>query len=148
METLFNDIQKRIADNFPQLSLIDEDYGQLEAIETEEDTYPVTFPCVLISFPEVIWKQLGGPSQQGDATISVRLAIDCYDDTHYGSTTESKATDRNAFATSIHRKLQCFKSGNNSPLIRKKTNYYSRPHAIKVYEMMYQCVVSDIVTLQ
>ena len=146
MEQLFNDIQKQIADNFPQLSLIDEDYGQLEAIETEEDTYPVTFPCVLISTPEVIWEQLGGGSQRGTASITVRLAIDCYDDTHYGSGTKSKAADRKAFATDIHRKLQCFRSGNNSPMIRKKSNDYSRPHGIKVYETLYQCVVNDIVT--
>jgi len=146
MEQLFNDIQKRIADNFPQLSLIDEDYGQLEAIETEEDAYPVTFPCVLISIPEVIWEQLGGGSQRGTASITVRLAIDCYQDTHSGSGTEDKAADRKAFATDIHRKLQCFRSGNNSPLIRKKSSDYSRPHGIKVYETLYQCVVNDIVT--
>ena len=147
MEQLFNNIQKRIADNFPELSLIDEDYGQLEAIETNEDTYPVTFPCVLISIPEVNWEQLGGPSQRGTASIMIRLAIDCYDDTHYGSTTENKAVVRKAFATSIHRKLQGFRSSaNESALIRKKSSDYSRPHGIKVYETMYQCVVNDIVT--
>lgn len=148
MEQLFNDIQKRIADNFPELSLIDEDYGQLEAIETEEDTYPVTFPCVLISIPEVLWEQLGGASQRGTASISIRLAIDCYDDTHSGSGTENKAAERKAFATSMHRKLQGFVSGKNSALIRKKSSDYSRPHGIKVYETLYQCVVNDIITLQ
>ena len=148
MEQLFNDIQKRIADNFPQLSLIDEDYGQLEAIETAEDTYPVTFPCVLISIPEVIWEQLGGPSQRGTASITIRLAIDCYHDTHHGSGTEDKAVERKAFATDIHRKLQCFRSGNDTPLIRKKSSDYSRPHGIKVYETTYQCVINDTLTHQ
>ena len=38
-----------IKENMPSLSLVDEDYGQLEAIDKEDvDTYPVTFPCVLI----------------------------------------------------------------------------------------------------
>jgi hypothetical protein len=146
METLFNDIQRRIAENIEGLSLIDEDYGQLEAIETEEDTYPVTFPCVLISVPEVIWTNLGGGSQRGDCSVVVRLAIDCYDDTHYGSSTEEKAIERLVFAKSIHRKLQGFKSGDCSPLIRKKTHDYSRPHAIKVYETLYNCMINDIVT--
>jgi hypothetical protein len=148
MEQLFNDIQKRIADNFPELSLIDEDYGQLEAIETSEDTYPVTFPCALISIPEVTWENLGGGSQRGTASITVRLALDCYDDTHAGSGTEDRAAERKALATSIHRKLQGFRSGNDSPLIRKKSNDYSRPHGIKVYETLYQCIINDIVTLQ
>jgi hypothetical protein len=144
METLFNDIQKHVGDNFPELSLIDEDYGQLEAIETSEDTYPVTFPCVLISIPEVDWRNLGGRSQQGTAQVSVRLAIDCYDDAHYGSGTEDKVIDRLQFAKSVHRKLQGFRSGTSTPLIRRKTHNYSRPHAIKVYESIYECVVNDI----
>ena len=146
METLFNDIQQRIADSFPQLSLIDEDYGQLEAIETAEDTYPVTFPCALIHIPEVIWDNLGGGSQRGTASVTIRLAIDCYHDTHSGSGTENKAADRMQFAQEIHRKLQGFRSGSCSPLIRKKTNDYSRPHGIKIYETLYQCAINDIVT--
>ena len=46
MEQLFYSIQQHIAANMPVLSTIDEDYGQLQ---TDEDTYPVTFPCVLIN---------------------------------------------------------------------------------------------------
>ncbi|MDR1340176.1 MAG: hypothetical protein LBK58_09015 [Prevotellaceae bacterium] len=145
MEQLFNDIQNHIAGHFPELSLVDEDYGQLEAIETAEDTYPVTFPCALISIPETEWENLGGGSQRGRASVTVRLAIDCYDDTHYGSGTSEKAAERKAFATSIHRQLQGFKSGTCSPLIRRKSSDYSRPHGIKVYETLYQCTVNDIV---
>jgi len=145
MEQLFNDIQNLIADKFPELSLIDEDYGQLEAIETEEDTYPVTFPCVLISAPEVEWTNLGGGSQRGNCTVTIRLAIDCYDDTHSGSGTEEKVMERMRFAQSIHRVLQLFRSGNSTPLIRKTSRNYSRPHAIKVYETAYTCVINDIV---
>ena len=52
MEQLFNDIQRRIAENMGDiLSLIDEDYGQLDALLNGEDQYPVTVPCVLISMP-------------------------------------------------------------------------------------------------
>jgi hypothetical protein len=145
MEQLFNDIQNRIAENFPELSLVDEDYGQLEAIETAEDTYPVTFPCVLISIPETVWADLYLGSQKGTASITVRLAIDCYDDTHHSSGTSGTAVERKAFATAIHRKLQGFRSGTCSALIRKKSNDYSRPHGIKVYETLYQCVINDII---
>jgi hypothetical protein len=144
MEQLFNDIQKQIAENFSELSLVDEDYGQLEAIETAEDTYPVTFPCALISIPEVVWDNLGGGAQRGTASITIRVAIDCYVDTHYSSGTSGMAAERKASVTSIHRKLQGFRSGTCSPLIRKKSNDYSRPHGIKVYEMLYQCVINDI----
>lgn len=40
MEELFIKILQLITEEMPELSLVDEDYGQLE---TEEDTYPVTF---------------------------------------------------------------------------------------------------------
>jgi hypothetical protein len=144
MEQLFNNIQKQIAENFSELSLVDEDYGQLEAIETAEDTYPVTFPCVLIAIPEVVWNDLGGGYQRGTASITIRLAIDCYDDTHYSSDTSGMAADRKELVSSVHRKLQGFQSGTCSPLIRRKSNDYSRPHGIKVYETLYQCVINDV----
>jgi len=146
METLFNDIQKRIADRIEGLSLIDEDYGQLEAIETEEDTYPVTFPCVLISAPDVEWTtNLGGGSQRGNCTVTVRLAIDCYDDTHVGSGTEKKAAERMRLAARVHCALQCLVSENCTPLMRKTSRNYSRPHAVKVYETTYICWINDFV---
>jgi len=144
MEQLFNDIQKRIAEKISGLSLIDEDYGQLEAIETEEDTYPVTFPCVLISAPEAEWTNLGGASQIGNCTIIIRLAFDCYDDTHHGSGTEGKAVERMRFAQSVHRVLQDFRPSNSGPLVRKTGRSYSRPRAVKVYETVYVCRVTDI----
>ncbi len=51
MEEIFIAIMERIAGMMPELSCIDEDYGQLEA-GAEEDHYPVTFPCVLIGNTE------------------------------------------------------------------------------------------------
>lgn len=50
MEEIFIAIMERIAEKMPELSYIDEDYGQLEA-GAEEDHYPVTFPCVLVGTP-------------------------------------------------------------------------------------------------
>mgnify|MGYP003390433966 CR=1 FL=1 len=87
MEELFIKILQLITEEMPELSLVDEDYGQLE---TEEDTYPVTFPCVLIGNVEADWNDIGMGTQKGVVKMSARLAIDCYDDTHYGSGTEDK----------------------------------------------------------
>lgn len=57
MEQLFNDLQQQIAKEMGStVSLIDEDYGQLEALAGGEDQYPVTFPCVLIGIPETLWE--------------------------------------------------------------------------------------------
>ena len=36
--------------------------------------------------------------QHGKTTLTVRLAFDCYDDTHYGSSQEQHAAERMALA--------------------------------------------------
>ena len=56
MEEIFTSILNLISREIPELSLVDEDYGQLE---TAEDTYPVTFPCALIGNMEADWGRSG-----------------------------------------------------------------------------------------
>ena len=141
METLFNEIQKRIADNTPALSLIDEDYGQLDFAE---DQYPVTFPCVLISAPQVAWNNFMDRTQKGSATITTRLAIDCYADTHYGSTQENQAATRMKIASDLNKLLQCYKfESAQGPMVRISSRSYSLQGGIKVYEATYQVNVVD-----
>ncbi len=153
METLFLSIQKRIAEGLPELSLVDEDYGQLN---TEEDTYPVTFPCVLIQVEEINWSDLGGGKQKGMANIRVKLAIDCYHDTHYASGTAEKAADRMRLLKKVHETLNLFKGGiltndtgivldkHFTPMKRLKSVFYSLPGGINVYDSTYTCQILDL----
>ena len=69
MEEIFIAIMERIAGMMPELSCIDEDYGQLEA-GAEEDHYPVTFPCVLIGNTESDWNDLGYGVQKSESLIT------------------------------------------------------------------------------
>ena len=125
------------------LSLVDEDYGQLEA-GMEEDSYPVTFPCVLIGNLEADWSNVGMGVQKGQVSFSVRLAVDCYDDTHYGSGTESKVAERLQMANSLYTALQCFRPfGYMSPMIRTKSRFYAVSGGIKVYEYIFSFTVHD-----
>lgn len=79
---------------------MDEDYGQLEMLYREDadsETYPLTFPLVLIDASTCTWTTLGGVGasiQNGICKVVVKLAIDCYDDTHYTSGTAGKAQER------------------------------------------------------
>ena len=104
MEEIFTSILKLINDEMPELSLVDEDYGQLE---TAEDTYPVTFPCALIGNMEADWEEIGMGTQKGMVTLTARLAIDCYDDTHIGSGTTAKVAERLQMANRLYTTLQC-----------------------------------------
>lgn len=145
MEQLFNDIQKQIAEKMGDtVSLIDEDCGQLEALINGEDQYPVTFPCVLISIPETIWENLKGNLQHGKTTVTVRLAFDCYDDTHYGSTQEQHAAERMRLASRLNSALHGWQfDGCATVLVRRATRQFSLPGGIKVYEMEYTTTIAD-----
>ena len=146
MELLLYHLINHIKGSMPSLSLVDEDYGQLEAIDKEDmDTYPVTFPCVLIDMPETEWSNLSGKSQKGKTKVNVRLVIDCYDDTHYGSGTMEAMHDRAEMVSELHRLLQCYRPDQDGELIREKSRLYTWSHGIKVYEMLYSVAVQDII---
>lgn len=145
MELLIYHLISHIKESMPSLSLVDEDYGQLEAIDKENmETYPVTFPCVLIDIPETDWSNLSGKSQKGKAKVNVRLVIDCYDDTHYGSGTMEAMIDRAEMVKELHRSLQGFRPDQDGELIREKSRFYTWSHGIKVYEMLYTVSATDI----
>ncbi|MBR1467485.1 MAG: hypothetical protein IJ606_02515 [Bacteroidaceae bacterium] len=146
MELLLYHLIDHIRESMPSVSLVDEDYGQLEAIDKENmDTYPVTFPCVLIDIPETDWSNLSGKSQKGRAKVNVRLVIDCYDDTHYGSGTMETMLDRSEMVRDLHHVLQCFRPDGDGELVREKSRFYTWSHGIKVYEMLYSVSVTDII---
>lgn len=148
MEEIFIAIMERIAEKIPELSYIDEDYGQLEA-GAEEDHYPVTFPCVLVGNAESDWNDLGYGVQKSESLITIRLAIDCYDDTHYTSGTYNKVRERQLKAKELYKALQEFQcTEETSPLVRVKSRDYSLPGNIKVYETVYSFTLHDESAMQ
>ena len=135
MEHFFLNILQQVASEMPQLSLVDEDCGQLES---NDDGYPITFPCVLLGNIEAEWTDLGLGAQKGRCTLTARLAIDCYDDTHMGSGTEEKIAERQRMATHLYRALHGFVPGDASgPLTRLNSRDFTLPRGIKVYEQTY-----------
>lgn len=146
MQQLILQLLQHIANQFPNLSFVAEDCGQLE---TQEDTYPVTFPCVLIGNTDVDWEDLnegGGDAQRGTATITVRLAFDCYDDVHVGSTQEASIAERLQLAHDTHSSIQGIsftECPDVCPLSRVKSRDYTLPGNIKVYETIYGFTVHD-----
>ena len=145
MEKLLQDLINLFGQQMPELSTIDEDYGQLEMIDQEgRDTYPLTYPAVLIDAPDTKWSNIAGLSQKGDATIRARLILDCYDDTHYGSTTTDRIAERAALRRKVHKLLQGYRVDEESTLIRTSSRFYTWNHGIKVYEQTYTCVVTEL----
>lgn len=145
MEQLFNDLQHQIAEKMgSSVSLIDEDCGQLEALLNGEEQYPVTFPCVLISAPQIEWNSLSGATQRGRLVLTVRLAFDCYQDTHYGSGQEQYAEQRWRQATLLNSYIHGWKfEGCMQGMMRKTSRQFSLPAGIKVYEMQYETTLIE-----
>lgn len=149
MEELYNELMDYLGSHIECLGVtaIDEDWGQLEALLNGEDTYPVTFPCLLIAFGEAQWTDYK-PSdglQRGTMTVTTRLAFDCYDDTHTGAEQQCYARDRHQTAKALHRLLQgkvpeCLGC---SPLSRTASRTISLPHGIKVYESEYRVRITE-----
>ena len=140
MEDLFNLIQTAVAEGMPFLTLVDEDYGQLQ---TDEDTYPVTFPCVLITMEDIKWETITEDYQRGTTQIVIRLCIDCYDDTHYTSGTADKVADRIRMFKELHEIVRKLEPMNALPLERMSSRWFSLPGAIKVYESTYETIIEE-----
>ncbi len=145
MEQLLLDLINRFSQNIPELVTVDEDYGQLEMINREDrSTYPLVFPAVLIDAPDVTWSNIAGLSQKGEATIRVRLIIDCYDDTHAGSGTTALIEGRAELRARVHRLVQGFRVNQKTQLIRTSSRFYTWDHGIKVYEQTYTGIVTEL----
>lgn len=135
-----------INEQMPELSMVDEDYGQLENLEDDNrDMYPITFPAVLIENTETEWSNLSGRSQKGDALFRVRLIIDCYDDTHAECGTQYAVEEREDMRSRLHTILQGLRPVDDGVLIRKRSKFFTWYHGIKVYEMTYACVVTETI---
>lgn len=146
MEFLISQIINLIANSLDGISLVDEDYGQLEAIDNDSvDMYPITFPAILIETPETEWSDNAQLEQKGNCTVRVRLIIDCYDDTHASSPTMKRVEQRNEMRHKLHSLLQGFRPSGDGALIRTKSRFFTFNHGIKVYEMTYQTTVSEYV---
>ncbi|WP_163223356.1 hypothetical protein [Bacteroides sp. 214] len=140
MEELLNFMQQRIAGAMPMLTVVDEDYGQLNS---DQATYPVNFPCVLIGTPQTEWTRMGGTNQQGKCVVTIRLAIDCTQGS--GSISEQIAT-RQQLVTQLHRTLQGVAIGSNGgKLSRRTSTAQTLPGSIKVYEAEYEVMLFDTV---
>ena len=68
MESVKLALMKRIEEAMPEVR-IDEDYGQLES---QEDQYPVVFPCVLIGMGDTEWQPMASRPgiQQGKTSVT------------------------------------------------------------------------------
>lgn len=148
MEQIFSNIINHIHSQIPELQTIDEDLGQLDILDQEDtDSYPVIFPAVLIDIQGAQWSNMRGKNQKGTLSLRVRLAIDCYDDTHFydPSTSAVKIKERAELLHTLHKSLQCFRPLGDGELIRTASAFFTAAHNVKVYEQTYTLALTDLI---
>ena len=143
MEHILEAIINHIGRNMPMISTVDEDCGQLEFIDQDgKDTYPVIFPAVLVDSPDCDWSDISELNQIGKTSVRIRLALDVYDDTHYGCGTTQKIRERMQLVHDLHEQLQGYRF-EDSVLTRTQSRFYTANHGIKVYEQTYSIRVHE-----
>lgn len=139
MESIKLAILRRIQENMPDIRTIAEDYGQLEY---PSDKYPIFFPAVFISVDETEWETIGIMSplvQNGTRTVTLKLAFDCYHDTHAGSTTEHFIEQRETKAKELFSMVQNWRLKKGmSPFCRIKDKEYPLGGGVKVYAITFR----------
>lgn len=144
MESILVNLIDHLSRELPWARTIDEDYGQLEALDDENiDMYPLTFPAILIDLPGTDWSDAGDWTQHGMCQVRVRLILDCYDDTHGGSNTVDQIMQREEKRKALHTLLQGYRANDKGALIRTRSKFFTFNHGIKVYEENYTCAISE-----
>lgn len=144
MESILANTIAHIARELPWTRTVDEDYGQLEALDNDNlDMYPLTYPAVLIDLPGTDWTDTGDLAQRGTCEVRVRLILDCYDDTHARSHTTDRIMQREEKRKALHALLQGYRPSGEGALVRTRSRFFTFNHGIKVYEETYTCALSE-----
>jgi hypothetical protein len=144
MEKMMLDLVRTIRENVPELAWVDEDLGQLEAVENKGDEYFVKFPCALVSVANVQWETLSEGLQNGTAEVTIRVAVDAHYSVTSDRESESIMQQRLQLAQAAYEAVVGYcPDGCMDGLERKRTMMYARPYGIRVYENVYTCIIQE-----
>lgn len=151
MEDLYLKIAERLRLQVPELDHIDEDTGQLYPAQYDDRyEYPILFPCCLIDAATVDFnnERPSSYSQRGRATVILKTAFKCDEDSHYSSSEYGNDFYQMHRRMEINRKLVralhgvCF-NRNMSPMLRTQSRSYTLPGRVKVYETTLEVNVTE-----
>lgn len=144
-ENLYLFVSGRLTERIPELQYIGEDLGELEAYSNGmTDGYPIPAIAAFIGNAVTDWEEVGAGVQKGKCTFTVRLALDCYHDTHVGSGTEDKTLERLALNKRIYLALQGQVLERGGDYIKRVKNIdYTLPGSKIVYETTFGFDIHD-----
>jgi hypothetical protein len=161
MDRFYLSVVRQLKNEVPELSWIDWDTGQLYPDDEEENgNYTVTFPCALITIPDVDYSDIGRGVQQGDLLLQIKLGIDSYSTSHIAGGVEApdlvQSTVDLQLIKKINKALHGFGGyiipGDNedefidnhfSRLMREKVSTEQGVFGLKIFNLAYSCVIRD-----
>ncbi len=150
MEEIYLLIAARLQEAVPELDHIDEDTGQLYPVQYDDRyEYPVLFPCALVDAHTVDWKAGSAiDRQRGGASVTIKLAFKCDEDTHYTSTEHGNVFVQMRARQAVKKKVAgalngfCF-TETMAPMFRVQSRSYTLPGRVRVYEETFNVNVTE-----
>jgi hypothetical protein len=136
MESLFAQmflaLQAHIKQTVSEINYIDLDYGQLDIYEERPK---VSFPCVLIDFPDANYKDELQNVQWADLLINIRIGFDTFGSSNslVPDITREKALMFYEIENNLYKSLQQFDCGGiTQPMTRIKAHTEKRHDPFRV----------------
>ena len=135
-------LQTYVAAQVTEIKHIDQDFGQLEQPDP-----PVSFPCLLVDFPDTQWTQLQH-YQDGKIIVRLKLGYDTYSNSSQNTPNATIQTALNFYEIEhkLYTKLQTWNASGllTLPLIRlSSTTEKQEERKLRVRVNDYECTFSD-----
>lgn len=144
------DLQERISSEVPEISYIDQDLGQLGQTG-EHERPPLSYPAVLIDFPNSDFSEISSGAQLGAVPISFQLIFAPYSQTWHKAPKPviMKGLEYLQTEQKLHKCLQKWNLDYFSPLIR--TNVKSQNNndiGLRVRNLTYTTQYEDYTPIE
>lgn len=138
-------IQDRIKAQVPIIRMIDEDKGQLEDVDEKSGKPPVSWPCLLIDFPDATFDELGDDISQVEAEVILRLGFPPYSlaTSWFPKDVKVNALKYFDIEHDIYAALHGWEAGNLGSMICRKARTERRNDGIRVRELRYEVVFCE-----
>ncbi len=131
----------------PAIKWVDLYLGQLESYDTRP---AVTFPCVLVDYPDADYKELGGLEQWGDLVVQLRLGFAPFSGANSAApeSVQEKALGHYEIENDLFRAIHGWMAEYNGaaitePHIRKKAATEARNDPYRVRVLLFTTAYQD-----
>lgn len=143
------DLQKRISTEVPEIQFIDQDLGQLGQVG-DNGRPPISYPAVLIDFPDSDYTNLADGAQLGAVPVSFQLIFDNYSQTWHKAPepVRKKGFEYLNTEQKLHNCLQNWHEKYFTPLMRTKVKSQNNNDlGLRVRQLVYTTEYEDYSTI-